>query len=188
MAYRITYLMKLYLIPPCLVVNTDQTGIHLVPTTGKITQESKSLKHIQVLGVENKRQVTVVVSFASNGNLLLEQVVFTHTTHRCLPPSNEGKLKCINSSWDFTFSENHWSMVQTTKDFVHKVLLAYLHKQIQQLDLQANQKLVWLINCWNVHKRKEFLDYIKKEHPNIVIVFVPANCINELQLGDVIIQ
>jgi hypothetical protein len=78
--------------------------------------------------VEDKKQVTIVVSSASNGNLLLGQVVFTHITHRCLPLLNEGKLKCINSSWDFTFSENHWSMVETMKDFVHKVLLAYLHK------------------------------------------------------------
>jgi hypothetical protein len=78
--------------------------------------------------VEDKKQVTIVVSFAPNENLLLGQVVFTHTTHRCLPPSNEGKLKCINSGWDFTFSENHWSTLEIMKDFVHKVLLAYLHK------------------------------------------------------------
>jgi hypothetical protein len=85
--------------------------------------------------VEDKRQVTFVVSFATNGNPLLGQVVFTSTTHKCLPPSNEGKQKCINLGWDFTFSENHWSMLETMKDFFCKVLLAYLHKQIQQLDL-----------------------------------------------------
>jgi hypothetical protein len=78
--------------------------------------------------VEDKRQVTLVVSSATNGNLLPRQVVFIGTTHRCLPPSNEGKLKCINLGWDFTLSENHWSTLETTKDFVYKVLLAYLHK------------------------------------------------------------
>jgi hypothetical protein len=147
MVYYIAYLVKLNLIPPCLVVNTDQTRIHLVPTPGERTWESKGSKHIQVLRVEDKRQVTLVVSFTVNGNLLLEQVVFISTTHRSLPPSNEGKQKCINSSWDLTFSENHWSTLETTKDFVRKVLFAYLHKQIQQLDLQENQKLVWLNIC-----------------------------------------
>jgi hypothetical protein len=97
-----------------------------------------------------------VVSFTVNGNLLLGQVVFIGTTHRCLPPSIEGKQKCINSSWHFTFSENHWSTLETTKDFVRKVLLAYLHKQIQQFNLQENQKLVWLINSYSIHKSKEF--------------------------------
>ncbi len=129
-----------------------------------------------------------MVSSATNGNLFPKQVVFTCTTHRCLPPSNERKLKCINSSRDLTFYENHWSMLKTMKDFVRKLLLAYLHKQIQQLDLQANQKLVWLIDCWSVHKSKDFLDWIKKKHPNILVVFVPTNCTNELQLVDVIIQ
>jgi hypothetical protein len=112
--------------------------------------------------MEDKKQVTLVVSSITNGNIFPRQVVFICTTHRCLPPSNEGKLKCINSSWDLTFNENHWSTLETKKDFVHMVLLTYLHKQIQQLNLQTNQKLVWLINCWNVHKSKEFLDWIKK--------------------------
>jgi hypothetical protein len=103
--------------------------------------------------VEDKKQVTLVVSSTANGNILPGQVVFTSTTHRCLPPLNEGKLKCINSSWDL-----RRSTFKTTKDLVHKVLLAYLHKQIQQLDLQANQKLVWLIDCWSVHKNKEFFN------------------------------
>ncbi len=130
MVYKITYLVKLYLIPACLVVNTDKTGIRPVPTIGERAWESKVSKDIQILGVEEKRQVTLVVYSTTNGNLLLGQVVFTSTTHRCLPPSNEGKQKCINSGWDFTFNENHWSTLETTKDFVRKVLLAYLHKQI----------------------------------------------------------
>jgi hypothetical protein len=138
--------------------------------------------------MEDKKQVTLVVSFVTNGNLLLGEIVFIGTTHRCLLPSNDGKLKCINLGWNFTFDENHWSILETMNDFFGKVLLAYLHKQIQQFDLQRNQKLVWLIDCWNVHKNKEFLDWIKKEHPNILIVFFLANCTSELQFVDVIIQ
>ncbi len=126
--YKIAYLAKLYLIPPHLVVNTNQTRIHFVPIIGERTWENKGSKHIQVLGVEDKRQVTLVLSFVANGNLFPRQVVFTSTTHRCLPPSNEGKIKCINIGWDFTLSENHWSTLETMKDFVCKVLLAYLHK------------------------------------------------------------
>jgi hypothetical protein len=98
--------MKLYSIPPCLVVNINQTGIHLVPTIGERTWENKGSKYIQVLGVEDKKQITIVVCSVANGNLLPRQVVFTSTTHRCLPLSNEGKQKCINSGWDFMFNEN----------------------------------------------------------------------------------
>jgi hypothetical protein len=110
------------------MVNNDQIGIHLVPTIGERTWESKGSKHIQVLGVEDKRQVTLVVSFTTNGNLLPRQVIFLDTTHRCLLPLNEGKQKCINSVWDLTFNENRWFTIETTKDFVCKILLACLHK------------------------------------------------------------
>jgi hypothetical protein len=55
MAYIIAYLMKLYSIPPCLVVNINQTRIHLVPTTIERAWESKGSKHVQVLRLEDKR-------------------------------------------------------------------------------------------------------------------------------------
>ncbi len=100
------------------MVNNIQTIIHLVSTIGERTWENKGSKHIQVLGVEDKKQVILVVSSVTNGNLFHGQVVFTGTTHRCLPPSNEGKLKCINSSWGLTFNENHWSTLETMKNFV----------------------------------------------------------------------
>jgi hypothetical protein len=107
MAYNITYLVKLYFIPLCLMVNNDQIKIHLVPIVGETTWESKGTKHIQVLGVEDKRQITMVVSSLANGYLFPRKVIFTSIMHKCLPPSNEGKIKCINSSWHLTFSKNH---------------------------------------------------------------------------------
>ncbi len=42
---------KIYNIPPTLVVNSDQIGIHLVPTIGDWTWETKGTKHIKVLGI-----------------------------------------------------------------------------------------------------------------------------------------
>ena len=41
MTLRIAYLIKLYNIPLSLVVNTDQTNIHLVPLVGDRTWEKK---------------------------------------------------------------------------------------------------------------------------------------------------
>jgi hypothetical protein len=41
-------------IPPTLVVNSDQIGVHLVPIVRKKTQENKGSKHIQVFEVKDK--------------------------------------------------------------------------------------------------------------------------------------
>jgi hypothetical protein len=73
-----------------MVVNTDQTGIHLVPTGGAHTWDEKGTKHVKVHGMEDKRQITVAVSSSAVGTLLPFQVIFTRTTNRTLSPSNLG--------------------------------------------------------------------------------------------------
>jgi len=67
MTYHVIYVVKAYNIPPSLVVNSDETSIHLVPTARECTWESKGSKHIHVLGIEDKRQVTMVVSSSTAG-------------------------------------------------------------------------------------------------------------------------
>jgi hypothetical protein len=117
------------------MVKNDQTRLHLVPIVGEWTWESKGAKHIKVSGIENKKHVTFIVSSFVDGLFLPPQVVFIGTTHKKLPPNNEGKFMCIDNGWDLTFSKNHWSTFETTKIFVHKILLPYLHSQIEQLGL-----------------------------------------------------
>jgi hypothetical protein len=62
MAYHVAYLAKAYNIPPSLIIINDQTRIHLVPTVGECTWESRGSKHIHIFGIENKWQVIMVVS------------------------------------------------------------------------------------------------------------------------------
>jgi hypothetical protein len=57
----------------------------------------------------------MVVFSTKNGFLLPLQIVLIEIIHRYLPPSNEVKEKCMNLGWDLTFSENHWSTLETTK-------------------------------------------------------------------------
>ncbi len=153
--------MKSYNIPIAHVVNSDQIGVHLIPMAWEMTWESRGTKHVQVLGVEDKALVILVVSLVVNNVLLPNKIVFTSITPRCLPPSTKGEDKCMSSSWELTFSENHWCTLEITKQYVHKILLPYLHIQITQLKLQENKKMVWLLDCWSVHKNHEFLDWMK---------------------------
>jgi hypothetical protein len=99
MAYKVVYLAKAYSIPPILVVNNDQTRIHLVPNGGERTWEPKGTKHVQMLGLEDKRQVTMVISFSATMDLLPPQMVFISSTLRTLPPNSKRKKYCINDGW-----------------------------------------------------------------------------------------
>ncbi len=76
-----------------MVVNTNQIGLHLVPTGGDGTWERKGAKHVQVLGIKDKRKITIVVSFSANGSMLPLQIVFQGTTSSAFPPMNERKNK-----------------------------------------------------------------------------------------------
>jgi hypothetical protein len=49
-----------------LIVNTYRTTLHIVPTDGERTWETKGVKHIDVLGMDDERQVIVVLSTTTN--------------------------------------------------------------------------------------------------------------------------
>ena len=89
------YLVKVYSILAELIVNTCQTSLHIVPTSGERTWETKSAKHIYVLGMVHKRQVIVVVSTASNGKSLLLQVIIIGITMQSFLFVSVGQEKCI---------------------------------------------------------------------------------------------
>jgi hypothetical protein len=122
MAQRCAYLVKIHSIPSELVVNTDQTGIHLVPTRGARTWEKKGARHVNVHGIEDKRQITVAASLSAKGNVLPFQVIFQSLTKRSLPPLNDGKCICLDSGWNLTLNHNHWSTIDTCKEFVDTIL------------------------------------------------------------------
>jgi hypothetical protein len=188
MAQRCAYLIKVHNIPQSLVVNSDQTGIHLVPTGGARTWDTKGIKQVRVHGLEDKRQVTVVVSSAATGEVLPFQVVFQGLTSRALPPLNDGKRECVDCGWDLTFSHNHWSTMETCKNFIKTILSSYLRLQITLLGLPKTQEMIWLIDCWSVHISKEFRDWMKANYPHIHVLYIPANCTSIYQPADVILQ
>jgi hypothetical protein len=107
MSQKVVYLVKAHSIPSALVVNTDQTGIHLVPTGGAHTWALKGSKHVLVHGIEDKRQITVSLSSTAAGNFLPFQVVFIGLTQISLPPRNSGRIGCEEEGWHLTSSNNH---------------------------------------------------------------------------------
>jgi hypothetical protein len=165
------------------MVNTDQTGIHLIPIGGARRWAKKRSKHVLVHGQGDKRQIKVSVSSSIDGDLLPFQVIFTSTTSKSLPPQNEG---CLEERWHLTYNGNHWSNLETYKKFVEKILQPYRLKKLLELNLDEDSKLLWLLDCWSVHMLHEFIDWVKEVHPTIVLVFILVNCTSIYQSTDVI--
>ena len=55
--------------PPALIVNWDQTGINYVPVSSW-TMESEGLKRVELVGKDDKRQITAVFGCSLMGDLL----------------------------------------------------------------------------------------------------------------------
>jgi hypothetical protein len=125
MAQKAAYSEKAHSIPLSMMVNTDQTRIHIVPSRGARTWSEKRSKHVLVHGMDDKHQITCCVSSTAIGTLLPFQLIFTWTIDRCLPPKNDGHQEIKEVGWHLTSSSNHWSTLQTCKEFVDFILEPY---------------------------------------------------------------
>jgi hypothetical protein len=149
MTLRISYLVRTYNIPQSLVINTDQIGIHLVPMAGERIWEKKRSKIFGVIGGYDKRSISACISSATSSTLLPLQVIFSGTTNRVLPKTRHGKLD-LSFGFHYTKTENHWSNLESMQDFVQHILVYYLDKEVERLNLADSQNMIWLIDCWNV--------------------------------------
>jgi hypothetical protein len=88
----------------------------------------------------------------------------------------------------FLNTKTYWSTQQTMKELVNEVIEPYLEKKKNELNLPTTQCSIWKIDCWSVHKSEEFMGWMKKTHPTIIVIFIPGHCTGVWQPLDVGIQ
>ena len=103
-------------IPTDLVINWDQTGIHYVPVSN-YTMEKEGSKRIELVGIEDKRQITAVFSGTMSGVFLPMQLIYQGKTPKCLPSVQ------FPSNWNVIFTDNHLSNETTMLAYLEKILL-----------------------------------------------------------------
>ncbi|KAJ6619299.1 hypothetical protein B0H10DRAFT_1742197, partial [Mycena sp. CBHHK59/15] len=74
------------------------------------------------------------------------------------------------------------------KTLVEDIIAPYFDQKKEELKLPAIQFSLWKIDCWSVHRSDEFHGWIKKNHPTILLCFVPGGCTGLFQLLDVGVQ
>ena len=73
--------VKMEEIPPELILNWDQTGIHLVPASSW-TMDREGSRRVEIKGVNDKRQITAVFCGSATGDFLPIQLIYKGKTAR----------------------------------------------------------------------------------------------------------
>lgn len=106
-------------IPPELVINWDQTGVNVGPSS-QWTQADKGTTKVEIAGAGEKRQITVTVADTLSGKLLPFQILYEGKTQRC------HLLTQFPEGFDIWHPPNYWANGETSIRFVKNIILPYI--------------------------------------------------------------
>ena len=127
------------------------------------------------------------------GELVPLQLIFqgqekNRKQHKAVPVLNDTlSLRLSHAGWHLTQTPNHWSSQQSMRDYVDLVITPFVRGKRQQHSCPDSPVLL-LFDSWSVHKSKEFLQWMKEQHPDYHVVFIPAGCTGKAQPADVVLQ
>ena len=159
-------------VPAELVINWDQTGINYVPISSW-TMEQEGTKRVEVIGKDDKRQLTALFACSMSGDFLPIQLVYQGKTIKCLP-----KFQFPND-WDITYTSNHWCNEHTMHQYIHKIILPYVCNKRKELKLPLDQPAILIFDNFKGQCTSEFLTLLDVN--NINVILIPPNCTDRLQ-------
>ena len=74
------------------------------------------------------------------------------------------------------------------KSYVIEILVPYFNEQKKHFSDRAEQKCIWQIDVWSVHRSDKFRTWMKTTYTWIIVIYVPGGCTPLLQACDVGIQ
>ena len=163
--------VELHKVPPDLIFNWDQTGILLVPSA-QWTMDKKGRKRVSIAGHNDKRQITAVMCGALIGEMLPIQLVYKGTTKRCHPPYN------FPGDWLISHSPNHWSNEETMVDYINEIIVPYVDRKRDGLDLSCDYPAVAIFDHFKGQLTVRVTQVLKEN--NIHSVLIPAAFTGEL--------
>lgn len=145
-------------------------------------------QHVDVIGAEDKRGCTVVITTTADGEVLPFQAIFGGKTEASLPKTPV-RPQAEQAGHDFTVSESHWCTNQTLKRWVKKILYPAYIQRCQKLGLNAGkQECVLQYDLYKVHVAEEFVSWLKETYPFIRLNIIPAGCTSKVQIADVVLN
>ena len=162
-------------IPPELILNWDQTGLNLIPSSSW-TMEQRGARRVEIIGLNDKRMIIAVFCGTLCGDFLPLQLVYQGKTERCHPKYN------FPEDWHITHSPNHWSTEETMKDYLNHVLFPYIDRIRASYDLGDDYPALAIFDNFKGQITEDIL-HLLEDH-NVHSVRLPANCTDRLQPMD----
>ena len=125
-----------------MIVNWDQTGVNYVPTSSW-TMEEEGSKRIELIGKDDKRQITVLFAGSLSGELLPIQIIYQGKSSKCLPKFN------FPNRWHVTYTPNHWANESTMEDYIKIIIIPYFEQTRLQLNLATDAHGLVLFDNFN---------------------------------------
>lgn len=157
-----------------LVLNWDQTGIKLMPSLVWM-MERQGEKQVEMVGVNDKRQITAVFCGTMLGEFLPVQLIYEGKTDSCHP-----KISFL-PDWHIKHSPNHWSNESIMLGYIKHVIVQYLQKTREYVG-EDKTALVIIDNFKG--KVTESVIQLLEDH-NIHVCTLLSNTTDLLQLMDI---
>ena len=165
-------------VPPELVLNWDQTGIHLVPAS-MWTMDKEGSKRVEISGANDKRQITAVFCGSLTGDFLPLQLIYKGKTPRCHPRFQFPK------DWHVTHSPKHWSTEETMIQYINEVIVPYVESQRGALE-DPNQAALVIIDNFKGQVTAAINELL--EAHSIHVCLLPPNTTDLLQPMDIAVN
>jgi hypothetical protein len=176
---RITETVTEHDIPAQLIASLDETGVRIMPVSNW-TLAAKGSKSVSVVGIDDKRKLTVLLACTPCGELLPPQILYQGTTERCHARHQFPK------DWDVWHSSSHWSTEETFTRYIETVLCPWAAKTKVKLDLPECQRSLVVLDVYAAQRTAGVLKELKKR--GFEVQFVLVNCTSELQPLDLTVN
>ena len=160
---------------PELILNWDQTAIKIVPSS-QWTIEKRGRNRVEMIAVDDKCQITAVFCGTLVGNFLPIQVIYTGKMNCCHPKYQ------FPLDWNVTHSPKHWSNEDTMVEYVEEIVIPYVEKTRENLNVKDVPALVIIDNFKGQLTSK--LNSILEAN-NIHVCLLPPNTMDVLQPLDI---
>ena len=172
--------IKKYVIPPELVLNSDQTPSSYI-SVGKSTMASRGAKSVAIKGLTDKRNITLNFVVSLSGEFLPMQIIYGGKTKASQP-----RGVTFPTGFCVTQNSKHWSNEQETLKLIDNIINPYVIDKRADLHLPETQKalIVWDVFKGQMTQRvKDRLTSL-----NLELVPVPANMTHFFQPLDLTVN